>query len=261
MSKHEERLLSESGRLLTVHSELAPPSRGSGDWGDEGLHETDGLSEHQGKGSGERPEACMSQCHSDAPQDIDEAAALRSGVCSEGCSPLTESVAGGSAASLLGSQRCQTLVKEKAACLTRSTSDKSDASQQAQPRDSSAASLTGREGCEVHAKIRTCTDGSMLRKTSEVPGHAASFSSMSGVQAELQQLQEMFSSKRRCSHVAQGEGQVLTQEQADLALAARLQDEEVRLHRKRVSVPLGGAPSKSKAAKLNTLDAFVKRMA
>lgn len=262
MSKREERLLSESGRQLSTPADEQQPTRkSSGDWAWDAAHLDvgDGLSEQQGSESGQRSWARKPQHGSEAARDVDEAAAPKFAAYQDEVHPPAPPSAGNDAASLPGGPQCQTSMDEKAANWNGRGGNGSAQRQLVQPSGSVAVALTNRsEGLD--SKIRPCSVRTVHRE-SEMLRQAAMSSSRSGVHAELQQLQEMFSSGAPSSYVGPGGGTPLTQEQADLALAAKMQDEEVRLHRKRVSAASRGAPFKTKTAKVNTLDAFVKRTA
>lgn len=261
MSKREERLLSESGRQLSTPADEQQPTRkSSGDWAWDAAHLDvgDGLSEQQGSEAGQRSWACKPQHGSEAARDVEEDAAPKCAAYQDEVHPPAPPSAGNGAASLPGGPQCQTSMDEKAANRNGRGGNGSAQRQLAQPSGSVAVALIDRsEGLDP--KIRPCSVRTVHRE-SEMR-QAAMSRSRSGVHAELQQLQEMFSSGAPSSYVGPGGGMPLTQEQADLALAAKMQDEEVRLHRKRVSATSRGAPFKTKTAKVNTLDAFVKRTA
>ena len=261
MSKREERLLSESGRMLSTPANVQRPANsGSGEceWELGDLDFRDGQGERQGSIPGQQRQACRPVCDSEATQDGD---APIIAACRDGVHLLAKASAGNGAAPLLGGPGNQTTPEEKAVTLSGRGRDDSKYSQQAQHGSTVAVALPGRsEGLGMESRIRTCPEQTEPRET-EVQCQAATSGSRSGVQAELQRLQEMFSCGAPSRYVAPGEEMPLTQEQADLALAAKLQDEEVRLHRKRVLAATKVPPFKAKTAKLNTLDAFVKRTA
>ncbi|BDA49872.1 DNA polymerase iota at N-terminal half [Coccomyxa sp. Obi] len=260
LSKREERLLSESGRLLALPAEAQRLSRGSGDCGSAALT----VQQHNAV---EQGQLCMAQLDEVQHNELDEAAVRRSDAqCSAELraevSPADSWV--GQPKEDVSSMADQSTVNGGArTCNTNKLADVSQQAQSCLDEPCSAAGLAAVSKGErdpSNAQITFCTEQKLQSGASGAQDPGAECDSGEGVLTELQRLEQMFSGNASSAYIPPEKGKPLTQEQADLALAATLQEEEVRLHSKRL-LPLSAGPvlKKKKAVKLNTLDNFLKK--
>ena len=258
MTKREERLLSESGRLLTLPSTDQQLSRGTGGygWTADDSDSRDGAAEQQ--------QLRMAQLNEMQQHRWEEAAVQ----CSDGQHPVEMHAEGCPAEPWIQQPRhlspmAHQVTGSGSADICKSKPP-ANVSQQAQPRSDQPGSADGLASVSIprnplDVQIASCTEQKMQTSTSEAQEPVAECNSGVKVLTELQRLQQMFAGNASSAHIPPAKGQPLTQEQADLALAAMLQEEEVRLHTKSLLPPSGGRVLKKKAVRLNTLDTFLKR--
>lgn len=251
MSKREERLLHESGRLLTVPPDSEQPNGCSAQNGvtSRDCAAGDDLAKTWENEEGKNVLAfhagdCLEAQHDthdpaqpSAPRcEVKVCQILAAGPQAESTAEVLANGAAVDRGSLTGcSAECPANVSKRAQLTMVKSS--SGPNERAVVQDGQSSS-SSKAAVQMQNKQRT---------QSEQPG----------MQTELRQLEELFSEGCPLPKA----GPFFSQDQADLALAARLQEEELRAHKKRAAPVMSTTVVKKKPLKVKTLDAFVRRTA
>lgn len=265
MSKREERLLSESGRLLALPAEAQRLSRGSGHHSlAAGDCDSRGDTTGQQHNASDQEQLCMAELIDVQHHELNEAA-VRCSYAERSAKFRTEVPLADQWTRQpkddLSSMEVQSTRRGVAGKLNGN--NPADVSQQAQAHEPGSAAglalVSKSDRSPLSVQMTSCIKDKLQSSASEAQNPVAKGNGGEEVLTELQRVEQMFSGNASSAYIPPEKGTPLTQEQADLALAAMLENEEVRLHSKRLLPHSGGRVLKKKAVKLNTLDTFLKK--